>query len=135
VQKKAIIMAPHFSRLESDDEEDALAFMIMNMGLLSAIIALDSEESPPIEKKGNKHRDRRGCLRKIDDLDDKTFQRMFRLSREAFDDVLNKIRPDIENDEMQEKMAEISSGSGVDARLKLCIALRLAAGGSYLDIA
>ena len=45
------------------------------------------------KKCGNKKREREAVLREIDDLPDYIFKSMFRLDRETFSEVLEKISP------------------------------------------
>ena len=79
----------------------------------------------------NRHRDRPGVEIDMDTLSDTEFQRMFRLDRETFGELLQKITPFLPADE---KKACNSSGSLITAKLRLACTLRWLAGGSYLDI-
>jgi hypothetical protein len=63
---------------------------------------------------------------------DAVFQRMYRLHRPRFYWILELIKPNLITDEDQ---ARVSSELPVDPIIKLAVALRVAAGGSYLDIA
>jgi hypothetical protein len=84
------------------------------------------------DRAGNKQRDRRAALLKITTMSDAYFKRMFRLDRSTFSWLLNLIRPKIQG---CEKQACCSSGSPVFPEIKLALALRFLAGGSYLDLA
>ena len=80
---------------------------------------------------GNCHGDRRGAMEFVHSWSDSIFERMFRLAREDFFDVLAKIAPKIEKNE---EMARRSSGSGISPEMRLLITLRMLAGASYLDM-
>jgi hypothetical protein len=84
-----------------------------------------------IRRTANIKRDRSDVLRKIARMGDDFFKRMFRLDRATFYSLLTLIRPKLESDQLQ---AERSSGSPVVPVIKLAIALRYLAGGSYLDL-
>jgi hypothetical protein len=84
------------------------------------------------DRSGNTQRDRRASLLKITTMSDAYFKRMFRLDRPTFSWLLNLIRPKIQG---CEKQACCSSGSPVFPEIKLALALRFLAGGSYLDLA
>ena len=60
------------------------------------------------------------------------FKRTFRLSRTVFNEVHGRIEHRLQCNETQRKNA--SGGTVVDTRIKLMIALRYLAGGSYLDL-
>ena len=72
----------------------------------------------------------------FDKLDSKLteweFKRTFRLSRTVFNEVHGRIEHRLQCNETQRKNA--SGGTVVDTRIKLMIALRYLAGGSYLDL-
>ena len=59
------------------------------------------------------------------------FRRQFRLEREDFHYVLQKVSPDLEKNSQQ---AVNSSGSPIMPELMLMITLRVLAGASYLDL-
>eukprot|EP01138_Halocafeteria_seosinensis_P009305 gb/GECG01009509.1/.p1 GENE.gb/GECG01009509.1/~~gb/GECG01009509.1/.p1 ORF type:complete len:440 (+),score=36.00 gb/GECG01009509.1/:1-1320(+) len=64
-------------------------------------------------------------------LSDHHFRRMFRLSRTAFNALLEKIQDDLQ---VHGKNAENGSGSPISPCTRLAVALRWLAGGSYIDI-
>ena len=85
--------------------------------------------------KERRTRDRGYAINEMKHLNDKEFKKMFRLNRSAFYYLLNIIKRHIEPlpgavpyDEYHEILQPISS------EVKLAIALRWLAGGSYLDI-
>ena len=82
-------------------------------------------------RKGNIHRDRSSILRWAHQLDDVMFRRQFRLCREDFLFVVNKISVALHVNRQQ---AINSSGSSIPVELMLMITLRILAGASYLDM-
>ena len=82
-------------------------------------------------RKGNLHRDRSYILRWASQLDDVMFRRQFRLCREDFLWVVNKISTMLHVNNQQ---AINSSGSSISVDLMLMITLRILAGASYLDM-
>jgi hypothetical protein len=80
---------------------------------------------------GNVHRDRAQILRWAAELDEKMFNRQFRLCRTDFFYVLVKISDDLSKNT---KNAICSSGSPITPELMLLITLRILAGASYLDM-
>ena len=101
--------------------------------ILKSVLFLEGQDILPQNyfRAGNKKRDRIGILRWAVELDDKMFQRQFRLYREDFFYVLLKITGDLSRNEMK---ARNSSGSSITPELKLMITLRILAGASYLDM-
>jgi hypothetical protein len=99
---------------------------------LMLVLVAAAAKMLPRARAPNKHRDRTGAMHAVADLTDKQFKARFRMSRNAFCALLDTIRHELERDEA---MARRSSGDPVFPFLKLCIALRYLAGGSYLDIA
>jgi hypothetical protein len=80
----------------------------------------------------NKIRIRNAALYNMSTMSSTNFRRMFRLSRDAFEILLERISViDLERDETR---AVRSSGSPITLRTKLACTLRFLAGGSYLDI-
>ena len=82
-------------------------------------------------RKGNVHRDRISILIWSKNLDDLMFARQFRLCRDDFYFVLQKISSELRVNSQQ---ARNSSGSAVSPELMLMITLRILAGASYLDM-
>ena len=80
----------------------------------------------------NKHRNRWLILQKISRMSDAFFKRYFRMDRASFQSLLETISPRITRNEAK---ALNSSGSPIHPSIKLAIALRFLAGGSYLDFA
>lgn len=80
---------------------------------------------------GNCRNSRPEALQNVRSWDDDMFRRQFRLCREDFGDLLLKIAPLIERNEV---MARRSSGSSICPELRLMITLRILAGAKYLDM-
>ncbi len=130
---------------EEEDEQMTICAQKLNGGKVAAAIImlvhcalLYSGEIPQwfIEMRAaNERRERARAVEKILNMsrnNPRKFQRYYRLHREDFFDVHDKIKEDIESDK---KYADLSSGSPIPTILKLAITLRFLAGGSYLDIA
>ena len=82
----------------------------------------------------NVRRDRLYVKQKIQSLSPRDFKRNYRLDKKSFYDLLSKIRSDIQTSGRGNTSAINSSGDSIDPVIQLAIALRLLAGGSYLDI-
>ena len=65
-------------------------------------------------------------------LDPWMFQRMFRVVRLTFDEVVGKIAPFMKD--RCEKKAQNSSGSVISIQTRLAVTLRWLVGASYLDL-
>ena len=83
------------------------------------------------KKKGNRRRDRSYGLKIMNEMKDSEFKRMFRMSRRAFQNLLDKVSPELSVDENQ---AIRGSGSPILPQTALAATIRWLAGGSYLDI-
>jgi hypothetical protein len=83
------------------------------------------------KKKGNRRRDRSYGLKIMNEMKDSEFKRMFRMSRRAFQNLLNKVSPELSVDE---KQAIRGSGFPILPQTALAATIRWLAGGSYLDI-
>jgi hypothetical protein len=81
-------------------------------------------------RSGNRRRDRGFAIAAMGELTDFEFTRMFRLSRPAFFELLDRL-PQLQKDD---RMAIVSSGSGVAAATRLAVTLRFLAGGSWCDL-
>eukprot|EP01039_Chlorochromonas_danica_P011245 gene11245-12544_t len=80
----------------------------------------------------NRHRDRGYALTEVTQLSDNMFSTMFRMDREAFNNLLGLVSPFLPDTD--EHMAIVSSGSYITKATKLYATLRYLAGGSYIDI-
>jgi hypothetical protein len=85
----------------------------------------------PSIRRGNVHRNRQQIVDWSNDLDDTMFNRQFRICREDFSSVLQKIESGLQKDEIK---AKNSSGSSVSPHIMLMITLRILAGAAYLDM-
>ena len=112
-----------------------------NDTLIATLIALDvlneydfDRENGAKRKRGNEHRDRERVVNFIDSWTDEMFRRQFRLKRETFNELLQKIETQFPISEKSQRMAINSSGSFISNKLRLCVCLRMLAGASYLDM-
>jgi hypothetical protein len=80
----------------------------------------------------NLHRCRGFALGQMNELDDVTFKRMFRVDRAMFDMLIASISPYFRN--LNVTRARNSSGSPISITTRLGVTLRWLAGGSYLDL-
>ena len=67
----------------------------------------------------------------MDSLDPSLFKRMFRVDRDTFDYIFNKLEPHFNVNELK---AANSSGEVISLKTRLAVSLRWLAGGSYLDL-
>jgi hypothetical protein len=77
------------------------------------------------------HRNRGYALEEMNRLNDREFQRMFRLSRNAFHDLEKLIEPIIQKNSQKEINC---SGSAIPVRTRLAVTLRWLAGGQQIDL-
>jgi hypothetical protein len=80
----------------------------------------------------NKDEERGFALRKVDKLTNNQFSRMFRMSREGFENLLDLISPFMHDTD--EELAIRAHGYSISKRTKLYTTLRWLSGGSYVDI-
>jgi hypothetical protein len=92
--------------------------------LMASIISSDSTA----DREKNRERQRMDWGERVDSLSESQFRQRYRMDQVGFDDVLEKIRP-----AFPPMCANVPSQ--VPPELKLSMALRWMAGGSYLDIA
>jgi len=95
----------------------------------------DMDSDSEHEKRGYRtprDRGRQDWLKRVDALYDEEFKRFFRTPRKLFDQLADILRPTLER---RSKHASSLRGGAVIAEIKLGVALRWLAGGSYLDIA
>ena len=90
-------------------------------------------------RRGNIHRKRGGVVKELQNIDDATFLRMFRMPKHIFFDLESRIAPMLRAKrhftDQSDRMAKLSSGSAVDTILLLAATIRWLAGGSLWDIA
>jgi hypothetical protein len=70
-------------------------------------------------------------MKQLREMPDEEFRRMFRVTREGFNELLLKVQPLLERNKQK---GINSSGRYIPASIKLAATLRWLAGGSYLDI-
>ncbi len=80
---------------------------------------------------GNQHRNREQALTECRSWDDAMFKRQFRLSRRAYNNLIQIIYPALQ---VNITRAISSSGSSISPELMVLITLRMLAGASYLDM-
>jgi len=114
------------------DEAEHLEDEISRKRRLAALACIIYLDNTATERRGNMRRRREDVELQIQSLDDALFRRMYRLDRPRFRYILGLIREDIASDERGLKQAAKSSGCPVSPTIKLAVALRIAAGGSYL---
>jgi DDE superfamily endonuclease len=83
-------------------------------------------------RRRNRIRNRNHALNEMENLSDRDFKRMFRMSRFAFDNLEHLITDSIRD--RNRSHAINSSNSNISVKTKLACALRWMAGGSYIDI-
>jgi len=107
-------------------------------GIAGYLDLLDEEEraiEPPTKRArllGNRHRNRGYALNEVDCLSEADFRKMFRMTREGFEELLTLVSPHLH--QPNQRMASVSSGSHITQRTKLFVTLRYLAGASYLDL-
>jgi hypothetical protein len=87
---------------------------------------------PRKKKNANRKRDRSFGLHHLQELNNREFRVMYRMTRPSFYKLFSLIEGDLTVNEAQAKR---SSGSAIPAISKLAATIRWLAGGSYLDIA
>lgn len=105
---------------------------LQKMRSLELDVAFAKREYTVVGKLGNVKRDRRNVIHKIHGLSDAFFKLYFRLCRADFYNLLNDIKGALHEPNVSQ--AERSSGTPICLELRLAVALRFLAGGSYLDI-
>ena len=79
------------------------------------------------------HRRNRGfALEAMDQLEPGLFQRMFRVDRPTFDEIVSRITPFLR--QRNERKACNSSGCSIPVITRVAVPLRWLAGASYLDL-
>lgn len=111
------------------NDED-LAFIV---ALTVAMCMLGAVRRKQREKERNRHRNRKHALNEMEAMNPKHFKQMFRMSREAFKQLVIKME-DIAPPPLLEYHAQNSSGSAITMTTRLAVTLRWLAGGSYIDI-
>jgi hypothetical protein len=88
-------------------------------------------------RRGNRRRDRSLVLQETENLPDYIFKSMFRMNRECFEMLLDKLSTYLPPDatvEQARKQVKGSKGEPLSNRIKLLATLRYLAGGSHWDI-
>jgi hypothetical protein len=98
---------------------------LQNNLLIAAIVASNCSSYTIEGRLANRKRKQMVWAERVDSLTSAEFTRRYRIDLEGFNDILEKIRPALES----------GSCKSVPPELKLSMALRWVAGGSYLDVA
>lgn len=121
----------------------ALEMPICYLRMILLIIALGIFTAEAVKQQkrtrsANRKRNRQAALDEMENLPENQFRRMFRMSRYAFDNLLQILEDAIDFDDEDEiisdRQATNSSGSRVSMRTALAVTLRWLAGGSYIDL-
>jgi len=107
-------------------------------GLISLVLAMTigrngDAQRPKNSRKRNRIRNRKYALEEMELMSDNHFRRMFRMSREAFHNLEQRLAEKFGDSDF-DQAAVNSSGSTICQRTRLACALRWLAGGSYIDI-
>lgn len=105
-------------------------------------ITADENDNHRTKKQKINSDDRRTPWQFIQSWGDKLFQAQFRITRVVFEEILQKLinsypgnfETGMENYRYACTRGNISSGAHISLEIKLCITLRMLAGGSYLDM-
>jgi hypothetical protein len=87
---------------------------------------------PRRKRKANRRRDRSFGIKHLNELNEREFRMMYRMTRKSFMKLFSMVKSDLTK---CSKQAECSSGSAIPSISKLAATIRWLAGGSYLDIA
>ena len=115
--------------MEEDEEDDFEELVI------TSIVCALASAAQARARIGNTTRDRMTAMMRFLSYTDKDFKRRFRMKRYQFEFLCDIIRQKIEPNEAGKLQAIRSSGSYVTCELRTCAAMRILAGGSYLDAA
>jgi hypothetical protein len=115
-------------RLAGNLAVNAVLIPVVGMQILMSFGCLLESNS---RRLGNCHGDRKHAMEFVHSWSDAIFERMFRLAREDFFELLAKIAHKLEKNE---EMARRSSGSAISPEMRLLITLRILAGAAYLDM-
>ena len=105
--------------------------IVVAMAVENQSAAQRIRQSSRRRKPRNFHRNRGFALDEMNRLSDALFQRMFRLTRAAFDELVTLLDPLIARNIAK---AMNSSGSPISTRTRLAVTLRWLAGGQQIDI-
>ena len=108
--------------------------------MVKALLAGGKRRWKVIGRVRNMPRNREEVIRKINNLSDEFFRKLYRMDRPTFNWLLEKIRPRFEKKKGRRggdsiRQGENSSSEFIDPMIRLAVTLRFLAGGSYLDLA
>ena len=110
----------------------AQAFLMIMLMLL--VVAIVSSEMDAADRAPDRSRQRLDMQKHIGAMTEREFARYYRVDRQSFADIVEMITPPLPELRKRRKRARKSSGGFVEFDLRLSMALRYLAGGSYLDI-
>lgn len=110
----------------------AQAFLMIMLMLL--VVAIVSSEMDAADRAPDRSRQRLDMQKHIGAMTERDFARYYRVDRQSFADIVEMITPPLPELRKRRKRARKSSGGFVEFDLRLSMALRYLAGGSYLDI-
>jgi len=104
--------------------------------LLAVLMIQQNDQSFSVEgKRGDTRREKDHALHKMNLLSESEFKLMYRLCREDFNDLLQKITPSYKITEKSIKQGINGSGGMILIAIRLALTLCFLAGASYLDLA
>ena len=110
----------------------AQAFLMIMLMLL--VVAIVSSEMDAADRAPDRSRQRLDMQKHIGAMTEREFARYYRVDRQSFADIVEMITPPLPELRKRRKRGRKSSGGFVEFDLRLSMALRYLAGGSYLDI-
>ena len=110
----------------------AQAFLMIMLMLL--VVAIVSSEMDAADRAPDRSRQRLDMQKHIGAMTERDFARYYRVDRQSFADIVEMITPPLPELRKRRKRGRKSSGGFVEFDLRLSMALRYLAGGSYLDI-
>lgn len=102
--------------------------------VLATTVLLQFMKSVQRRRERNRRRNRDFALNEMHEMSNAHFKRMFRMSRNTFDILEQKLHDLRGESSIDEEQAARSSGSVISLRTRLACTLRWLAGGSYIDI-
>ena len=110
----------------------AQAFLMLMLMLL--VVAIVASETDAADRAPDRSRQRLDMQKHIGAMTEREFARYYRVDRQSFADIVEMITPPLPELRKRRKRGRKSSGGFVEFDLRLSMALRYLAGGSYLDI-
>jgi hypothetical protein len=108
--------------------------LLLLLLLLSMSLLVLQHAASRAERQAARHRARMDFASFVQGMPEAEFRRYYRISRNSFDTLAEDIRPVQRVLKKQRTSAHRVQGDFVEYELRLSMALRYAAGGSYLDV-